>query len=214
MPRHSSALSDQDSLFGSDSHVVPRPALPAGFAYRDGLVSPEEERELVGHFETLPFKPFEFYGFLGKRQVISFGWRYDFAGRALKDSDPIPSFLLPLRQKAADFAGAPAESLEQVLINEYRPGAGIGWHRDRPMFEDVIAVSLLAPCILRFRRKEGAEWERASRGIEARSVYLLHGPVRREWEHSIPPVDQLRYSVTFRNFVATAPTFRKSRPAG
>ena len=115
MQRRSFALSNQANLFGIDAPSESAPELPSGFAYWDGLILPEEERELVEHFETLPFKPFEFHGFLGKRQVISFGWRYDFAGRALRDSDPIPAFLLPLRQKAADFAGVPADSLEQVL---------------------------------------------------------------------------------------------------
>jgi hypothetical protein len=119
MVRRSSALLNQGNLFGKEAAPAPESALPDIFAYRDGVITPEEERALVERFEALPFKPFEFHGFLGKRRVISFGWRYDFAGRALRDSDPIPSFLLPLRQQAADFAGVPAESLEQILINEY-----------------------------------------------------------------------------------------------
>ena len=118
----------------------------------------------------------------------------------LRDSDPIPSCLLPLRRKAADLAGVSADSLEQILINEYGPGAGIGWHRDKPIFQDVIAVSLLAPCLLRLRQKRGDEWERASCTVHPRSGPLLRGAVRQEWEHSVPPVEQLRYSVTFRNF--------------
>jgi alkylated DNA repair dioxygenase AlkB len=198
--RRSFDLSNQANLFGIDAPLDSVPELPSGFAYRYDLILPEEERELVGRFETLPFKPFEFHGFLGKRQVISFGWRYDFAGRALRDSDPIPAFLLPLRQKAAAFAGVPPESLEQILINKYAADAGIGWHRDKPMFQDVIAVSLLGACVLRLRRKRGAAWERKSHAIRARSAYLLRGEVRQEWEHSIPAVDRLRYSVTFRNF--------------
>jgi alkylated DNA repair dioxygenase AlkB len=206
MQRRSIALSNQGSLFESEAPLTPDPALPSGFAYSDGLISLDEERALAAQIEGLPFKPFEFHGFLGKRQVISFGWRCDFAGRALRDGDPIPTFLLPLRQKAADFAGVSTKSLEQVLINEYGPGAGIGWHRDKPMFKDVIAVSLLAPCVLRLRRKQGADWERVSRDIHARSAYLLRGTVRQKWEHSIPPVDQLRYSVTFRNFVKVMPS--------
>ena len=94
-----------------------------------------------------------------------------------------------------------AEGLQQILINEYALGAGIGWHRDKAMFEDVIAVSLASPSTLRLRRKDGADWERASQILRPRSAYLLRGPSRREWEHSVPPVSQLRYSVTFRNFV-------------
>lgn len=194
-----SAISGQDDLFATRSAAAS--ALPEGFAYREDAISPEEEQELVGCFEALPFTPFEFHGFLGKRRVVSFGWRYDYAGRSLRNSEPIPPFLFPLREKAAEFAGVPSESLQQILINEYGPGAGIGWHRDRPIFQDVIAVSLLTPCVLRLRRKQGPGWERASRQVRPRSAYLLRGPSRADWEHSIPPVDQLRYSVTFRNFV-------------
>src|SRR5262249_58473491 len=87
----------------------------------------------------------------------------------------------------------------QALITEYSPGAAIGWYRDRPEFEDVIGVSLGAPCLFRFRRKKGSRWERASIELQPRSAYLLRGPVRMDWQHSIPPVDKLRYSVTFRS---------------
>jgi alkylated DNA repair dioxygenase AlkB len=194
MAKRQFSTSDQIDLFGA-SH------LPAGFAYREDVISPSEEEALLSRFKELPFKPFEFHGFLGKRRVVSFGWRYDFAGRTLRDSDAIPQFLLPLREKAAAFASVSANGLQQILINEYGAGAGIGWHRDKPMFEDVIAISLSSPCVLRFRRKHGNGWERASQDIRARSAYMLRGPSRREWQHSVPPVNGLRYSVTFRNFV-------------
>ena len=175
---------------------------PQGFAYRDGVLSPGEEAELVRRVERLPFKPFEFHGYLGKRRIVSFGWRYDYSGRALRESAAPPDFLLPLRDKAAAFARVDADGLRQILVTEYAPGAGIGWHRDKPMFEDVIAVSLLAPCTLRFRRARAKGWERASATIAPRSAYLLRGPARRVWEHSVPPLDALRYSVTFRSFVS------------
>jgi alkylated DNA repair dioxygenase AlkB len=109
--------------------------------------------------------------------------------------------LLPLREKAARFGGLPVEGLSQALVTEYAPGAGIGWHRDRPMFEDVVAVSFLAPCTLRLRRKAGEGWERYSRIVNPRSAYMLRGVARRQWEHSVPPLTSLRYAVTFRNFV-------------
>jgi alkylated DNA repair dioxygenase AlkB len=188
-------ISEQSDLFAVE------PTLPAGFDYREDVISPGQELALINRFEALPFKPFEFHGYLGKRRVVSFGWRYDFAGATLRESDAIPSFLLPLREQAAAFAGISADSLQQILVTEYDPGAGICWHRDKAMFHDVIAVSFLSPCVLRFRRKQGAGWGRASRDVQPRSAYLLRGPSRREWEHSVPPVDRLRYSVTFRNFV-------------
>jgi alkylated DNA repair dioxygenase AlkB len=191
----------------SDFFAV-KPSSPAGFAYRADLITPAEEQVLLKQIEGLAFKPFEFQGYLAKRRVVSFGWRYDYAARALQDSDPIPEFLLPLRAQAAAFAGVSADSLQQILINEYAPGAGIGWHRDKPMFSDVIAVSLSAPSVLRFRRKQGDGWERASRDLPPRSAYGLRGEARWEWQHSIPPVNALRYSVTFRNFVNDDPLAR------
>jgi alkylated DNA repair dioxygenase AlkB len=178
------------------------PALPEGFAYRAEVVSETEEADCVRVFETLPFKPFEFRGYLGNRRIVSFGWQYDYAGRALRERQPLPSFLEPLRDKAARFAGVPAASLQQALVTEYAPGAGIGWHRDKPMFEDVIAFSFVSSCRLRLRRKDGDGWERAAVTIAPRAAYVLRGPARWEWYHSIPALESLRYSVTFRNFVS------------
>ena len=111
----------------------------------------------------------------------------------------MPDFLLPLRDLAARFAGMPPTELQHVLVTEYAEGAGIGWHRDKAVFGDVVGISLLAPCRFRLRRKQGTAWERVSITAEPRSAYLLRGPSRTEWEHSIPEVDSLRYSITFRN---------------
>ena len=174
------------------------PLLPEGLRYRPDLLSPEEEQDLVHRFAELPFKPFEFRGYFGKRRVVFYGWRYDFNGRGLGEAEDIPPFLLPLRDRAAAFLGTEAEALPHVLVTEYAPGAAIGWHRDRPEFGDVVGVSLLSPCTFRLRRRRGAAWERASFTAEPRSAYALQGPARSEWEHSIPAVDSLRYSVTFR----------------
>jgi alkylated DNA repair dioxygenase AlkB len=173
--------------------------LPEGMHYAPELISREEERALLRKLPTLPFKQFEFRGFLGKRRVVSFGWHYDFNGGGLGRAGAIPEFFLPVRERAARFAGIEPASLEHTLVIEYAPGAAIGWHRDRPTFEDVIGISLLAPCTFRLRRKAGARWERRSFTAEPRSAYLLRGPSRTEWEHSIPALDTLRYSVTFRS---------------
>ena len=173
------------------------PKYPEGFRYEREIISPDDERALIDHIRTLPLKEFDFHGFLGKRRVKSFGWRYDFQDETLKQADPIPDFILPLRARAADFAGLNAEDIQHVLFTEYNH-AGIGWHRDKANFEDVIGVSLLAPCTFRLRRKVGSRWERVSLEAEPRSAYLMRGPSRTEWEHSIPEVDGLRYSVTFR----------------
>lgn len=178
---------------------APASTLPAGFAYRPELITPAAEQALAAAIAQLPLQPFDFHGYLGKRRVISFGLRYDDAARGVRAAAPIPDFLLDLRRKAADFAGVDAAGLEHVLINEYAAGAGIGWHRDKPQFEDVIAVSLLAPGRLRLRRRAGTSWERRSLTVAPRSAYLLRGEARSVWEHSLPPLEALRYSVTFRN---------------
>ncbi len=175
---------------------------PGGFSYWPDAVSHNEENAWVRQLEALPLKPFEFHGYLGKRRIVSFGWRYDYAGRALRKSEPLPDFLEPLRQRAAAVAGIDVQSLQQALVTEYDTGVTIGWHRDKPMFEDVVALSLLSACRLRLRRKRGTRWERWSTEIAPRSIYRLSGAARHEWEHSIPPVEGLRYSVTFRSFVA------------
>jgi len=186
-------LASQADLFGTPMQF------PEGFRYAPDIISAAEEKALVAEMERLPFKEFEFQGFLGKRRVVSFGWRYDFNGGGFQKTETIPDFLLPLRERAAHFAGLDAEALAHALVLEYPPGAAIGWHKDRPVFEDVIGVSLVSPCIFRFRRKNGTTWERRSLTAEPRSIYLLRGPSRTEWEHSIPGVDALRYSVTFRS---------------
>jgi alkylated DNA repair dioxygenase AlkB len=173
--------------------------LPEGFEYRPALVTPEEQAELIERFQTLDFKPFEFHGYFGNRRIVSFGWHYDFAASQVRRVADLPDFLLPLRNRAALFAGIDPAALEHALVTEYSPGAGIGWHRDRPAFDDVIGISLGASCRFRLRRKQGTSWQRAALTLEPRSAYLLRGPVRREWEHSIPPVEHLRYSVTFRS---------------
>jgi alkylated DNA repair dioxygenase AlkB len=183
--------------------------LPEGFEYRPDMLPPAEEAELMNRFGRLAFKEFEFHGFLGKRRVVSFGLHYDFAAGVVSMAREIPSFLLPLRDKAAAFAGVTGEELEHVLVAEYSPGAGIGWHRDRPVFRDVIGVSFGSACRFRLRRKHGTGWKRAALTVEPRSIYLLRGPARWQWQHSIPPGDRLRYSVTFRSVEVNLPSATK-----
>jgi alkylated DNA repair dioxygenase AlkB len=175
------------------------PALPDGFRYSPDVVAPADEATLLGHIRELPFRDFEFHGYTGKRRVVSFGWHYDFNERVLREADDIPVFLLNLREIAARFAGMDATRLQHVLVTEYGAGAGIGWHRDKSVFGEVVGISLLTPCTFRLRRKLGDGWERRSVIAEPRSAYLLSGAARTEWEHSIPAVDALRYSVTYRN---------------
>jgi alkylated DNA repair dioxygenase AlkB len=130
--------------------------------------------------------------------VISFGFRYDYSSARLAESEDIPDFLLPLREHVAGLAHLPAQDLRQVLVTEYAAGAGIGWHRDKAVFGEVLAVSLVSSCRLRFRRRRGTGWERRTLDVQPRSFYVLRDAARHEWEHSVPPVETLRYAVTFR----------------
>ena len=171
---------------------------PEGFEYREETILPAEEQSLVSKIQKLELKPFDFYGYEAKRRVASFGWRYDYGDRSLKDSAPIPEFLMPFRERAAEFAGLTTDELVMALVSEYTPGTPIGWHRDRPVFGDVVGISLLSSCTFRFRRKIGTKWERHNLNVEPRSMYVLRGPARHDWEHSIPDVETLRYSITFR----------------
>lgn len=192
-------MPEQFSLFGSEPQRETGPRFPDGFRYQPELITVQMERELIAHFQSLPFKEFEFHGYTGKRRVVSFGWKYDYSARHLDRVDDMPEFLRALRVLAARFAGLEPEELQHALVTEYSPGAAIGWHRDKAVFNETVGISFAAPCVFRLRRSVGDGWERVNIQAEPRSAYLLSGAARSEWEHSIPPVDALRYSVTFRN---------------
>ena len=181
-------MDQQDALFPQ----------PRGFRYREDIVTEEEEATLVSSLEQLDLKPFEFQGHLGNRRVVSFGLKYDYGRRAVEQASALPAFLDDLLVRVAEFAGLDPDAFRQVGVNEYRPGAGIGWHKDKAQFGIVVGVSLLAPAIMRFRWADGTRWNRISHTLKPRSIYLLSGESRTEWEHSIPPQTNLRYSVTFR----------------
>jgi alkylated DNA repair dioxygenase AlkB len=189
-------MSLQLSLF--EAPPPPRPAIPEGFAYQPDLIGAEEEDDLVRQFVDLDFKPYEHLGYLGNRRVASFGWRRDDSGLMVETGEPIPDFLHALLDKVAAFTGLARETFRHALVTEYAPGAGIGWHRDRPPAVAIAGVSLVSPCSFRLRRKAGERWDRATIQAAPRSAYLMSGPARSDWQHSIPPVEALRYSVTFR----------------
>lgn len=192
-------MTPQFELFTRDDAPEPQQKLPDGFHYQPDLIERADENALLEQLRELPFEAFEFHGYTGRRRVVSFGWRYDFGARSLRKAAEIPAFLLPLRSIVARFAELPAQALQQALVTEYRPGAGIGWHRDKGVFGQVVGVSLLAPCVFRFRRASGKKWERANLIAAPRSAYLLSGASRSIWEHSIAPVKALRYAITFRS---------------
>jgi alkylated DNA repair dioxygenase AlkB len=176
--------------------------LIAGLAYREEVIGGGEEDALVEHLVAAGLSPFRFHGWLGNRKTQSFGWRYDFDDASFSPAEPVPDWLEPLRATAATIAGVRPEDFVHVLLARYDPGAGIGWHRDRDVFEKVVGFSLMTPATLRFRRRRPRGFDRATLDVAPRSAYLLAGESRWDWEHSIVPGDRLRFSITFRTLSA------------
>jgi DNA oxidative demethylase len=173
--------------------------LPQGFQYLPDWISLEEEQDLLAYIETLKFSEVRMYGVVAKRRVMHFGWDYGYESWTIAPTEPIPHWLLPLRTRAADLMQESVAAVEEILITCYEPGAGIGWHRDAPMFgAQVVGVSLLGVCRMRFQRKLGGHREVAEALLAPRSAYLLAGAARALWQHSIPAIKQHRYSITFR----------------
>jgi alkylated DNA repair dioxygenase AlkB len=175
---------------------------PPGFAYRDRFITDAEETALLDAVGGLTFSAFEMRGVVARRRVAFFGQSYDRA-----DAQPIPAFLLPLRERIAEWAQVAPDAFSMALINQYPPGAPIGWHRDAPQYDIVSGVSLLSACRMRFRpyRSPAAVASASVRrtatheiALERCSAYLMSGESRTSFEHHIPPVGRLRYSVTFR----------------
>jgi alkylated DNA repair protein (DNA oxidative demethylase) len=175
------------------------PVIP-GLKACDDFLSADEERALIAAIDGQDMTPFRFQQWTGKRLAHSFGWKYDFQSGALSRSEPMPDWLVAIRDRAAAFAGLAPDEIIQSLLIRYDAGAGIGWHKDRPIYEHVIGISLGAPAAMRFRRQRGDRWERATSPLEPRGIYHLSGEVRTEWEHSIADMDRTRWSITFRSF--------------
>ena len=173
--------------------------LPEGLRYVPAFLSPEEEQALLEHIARVPFGEVKMHGQIARRRAAHYGWDYGYESWRIAPTTPIPSWLLPLRERAADLIGADPRALEEALISEYPPGAGIGWHRDAPMFgAEVIGVSLRSPCRMRFQRGKAEARRTAVIVLEPRSAYVLAGGARSAWQHSIPAMPELRYSITFR----------------
>ena len=172
--------------------------LIAGLGYRQNILSEVEERALLTRLGAMELAPFRFHGWLGNRKTQSFGWRYDFEDASFTAADPIPGWLDGVRRKAAAFAGVQPQDFAHVLLARYDPGAGIGWHRDRDVFDKVVGFSLNTPATLRFRQRTPTGFRRANVQVAPRSAYLLSGEARHDWEHSISPGEELRFSITFR----------------
>lgn len=179
------------------------PVLP-GLATRADLIDAGEERLLIERIDATDLEPFRFQGWTGKRLTTSFGWSYDFEVGQPREAAPIPDWLGPFRDRAAAFAGLGAADLIQALLIRYDPGAGIGWHRDRPIYGHVLGISLGEPAVMRFRRRRAGGFDRASVPLEPRAAYHLSGAARHEWEHSIVEMERPRWSITFRSLASLA----------
>ena len=169
--------------------------------YQPDFLTAEEESALLASVQKLPLAPMQYQGFTALRRVVSYGGQYDFSAQRLNEAPPLPAWLDPLRGKVAVWAGLSPDSFTQALVAEYRPGTPLGWHRDVPDFEDVVGVSLLADAVMRFRPyppKAPVRAEVRKVTVAPRSVYLLRGPSRWEWQHCVAPTKALRYSITFR----------------
>jgi alkylated DNA repair dioxygenase AlkB len=176
-------------------------ALPAGMVYRRDLIEPAEELELLEAMHALPFQAARYREWNARRRIVSYGGRYDFSRNELLVAEPIPRFLHPLRQRIAAWAGETAGKFTHALINEYSPGTPLGWHRDAPVFDTVVGISLAGVGRMRLRPyppRKGRD-QATVLDIAPRSAYLLRGEARWDWQHAISPARSLRYSITFRS---------------
>ncbi len=175
---------------------------PPGFLYRAEMLTTAEAADLVPHVRAFDFAAVEMRGHVARRRTVHFGWVYGYESWRIEPGPPIPDVLLLLRARAAALVAVEPDALAEVLVTEYPPGAGIGWHRDAPQFGTVIGVSLLSTCRMRFQRGAGIVRRTGAATLEPRSAYVLDGEARWQWQHSLPPVRALRYSLTFRTLKA------------
>ena len=176
------------------------PHRPDGLVYLPDLVSAEEETELLDRLRELDLRTVTMRGQQARRTVRHFGFEYGYESWQLVEGDPLPPFLVDLRERCAQPVSTAPAALAQTLVTYYPSGATIGWHRDAPMFGPaVVGVSLGSACVMRFQRRtpDGERLVHEQR-LEPRSAYVLSGAARSAWQHSIPAVAQPRYSVTFR----------------
>ena len=176
-------------------------SLPEGFVYQPDFLRADEEADLLRAIAHEPFQAMDYHGFKALRRTVEFGLEYDFGSHKATPTRAFPDYILPVRDRAAAFAGIDPATLVEGMIIEYPPGAPIGWHRDAPQFGTVIGISLRHQARMRFKPYNKAG-EIVSVTLEPRSIYVLRGSVRWQWQHSIPAVDDLRYSITFRTLRA------------
>ena len=182
------------------------PAWPGGLVYHEDFIAPAEEARLLGSIAELPLTEAQYKAYTARRRTVSFGSSYDFDANRLNAEAPIPPFLHPLRDRAADWLGVAPDRIAHALVTEYRPGTPLGWHRDVPQFAEILGISLGTACRMRFRPYPPRPNPRD--GVFAvtlapRSAYIMRGDARWRWQHSVPPTPGLRFSITFRTAVTS-----------
>lgn len=193
------AIAGQLSLFEVPSIVAS--ALPEGLVYHPEWLTRDDEAALIALVARLPFTNAKYKEYTARRRVVGYGGRFDYDLNRMLPAAPLIEELHPLRDRIAQWINLEPESLAHALISEYAPGAPLGWHRDVPDFEDVFGISFGGPAVLRFRPYPPASASRADvvkLAVAPRSIYLMRGPSRWAWQHSVAPVDALRWSITFR----------------
>jgi alkylated DNA repair dioxygenase AlkB len=189
-------MTSQPDLFGAAV-----PSLPEGMRYEEAFLTREEEAQLLAIVQALPLAPMQYRQYTALRRVVSYGGKYDFGAQQLEEAEPLPEWLRPLCERAGAWAGIAPGRFTQALVAQYRPGTPLGWHRDVPDFEDVVGISLLNETALRLRpwpHEAGAKVKPLKLVLAPRSIYLLRGPSRWAWQHSVPAAKLLRYSITLR----------------
>jgi DNA oxidative demethylase len=172
---------------------------PSGLRYQPDFISTEQEQRLVAHLASVHFKQVIMREVAAKRTTAHFGWSYGYESWKIEPAEPIPSWIEPLRERVGALVGLEPDTFEEVLLSNYPEGAGIGWHRDAPMFRDtVIGISLGAECLMKFRRKVGDQYVVWKQTLEPRSLYVISGEARRIWQHTIVATPGHRFSITFR----------------
>ena len=196
----------QASLFDDLPEPVPQ-NLPEGLGYEPGFLSRDEEQALIALIRSLPLAAAQYKEYTARRRVMSFGGSYDYDANKLLPAQPLIEELHPLRARVARWAGIEPEALRHVLVAEYAPGTPLGWHRDVPDHEEVFGVSLGSTAVLRFRPYPPVAPKRADvlkLRAAPRSIYAMRGPARWAWQHSVSPVDELRWSITMRTARVTS----------
>lgn len=172
---------------------------PAGLVFVPDFLTASEEGQVLELLARMELHEVVMRGQASLRQVRHFGLGYHYESHELAQTEPWPTELEWLRERAAALIDVEPARFEQILVTRYPAGAGIGWHRDAPAFGSrVVGVSLASPCTMRFQRREPdvrRVWELA---LLPRSAYVIGGEARTKWQHTIPATKAGRWSVTFR----------------